>query len=134
MLSRVLIFFKYDNSEEERTCEREEGFVQVEVERPIDVNKVVVNGKSLRFKVMGSKGKKEIKSPRKVNMFVSASVLGDSSKRNTNNVESQDVDCDSEDLESSDPDVSDNKKQRKSKYGKFIADLLNKDFQFKLGM
>ncbi|KAI5386965.1 hypothetical protein KIW84_073202 [Lathyrus oleraceus] len=46
---------RFDDSAEERTCEREEGFVQVEVERPISGNKVEVNGKSLRFKVMGSK-------------------------------------------------------------------------------
>lgn len=80
------------------------------MERSIDGNRVEVNEKSPIFKVMGSKGQKEMKSPRKVNMFVLTSVLGANSKRNINNVESQDVDYDSEDLESSDPDDSDNEK------------------------
>lgn len=100
------------------------------MERPIDGNKVEVNEKSLRFKVMDSKGPKEMKSPRKVNRFVTASILGARSKRNTNNVESQDVDYDSEDLESSDPDDSDDVKQPKPKYEKFREELLKKDFQF----
>ena len=100
--------------------------------RPISGNKVEVNGKSLRFKVMGSKSPKKIKSPRKMNIFVPTSVLRVISKRNTNNVESQDVDYDSEDLESFNLDDSDSEKQPKSNYKKFKAELLNKDFQFKL--
>lgn len=67
-------------------------------------------------------------------MCVSASVLRSSSKRNINNVGSQDVDYDIEELESSGLDGSDNEKQPKVKYEKFRGELLNKDFQFKLGM
>lgn len=104
---------RFDDSEEEITCEREEGFVEVEVARPISGNRGEVNGKSLRFKGIGSKSPKKMKSPIKVRLFILASVLGSSSKRNTNNVESQDVDNDGEELESSDPDDSDNEKQPK---------------------
>ncbi|KAI5421620.1 hypothetical protein KIW84_045159 [Lathyrus oleraceus] len=96
--------------------------------------RVEINGKSLRFKVMGSKSPKKIKSPRKMNIFVPTSVLRVISKRNTNNVESQDVDYDSEELESSDSDDNDNEKQPKPKYEKFRGELLNKDFQLKLGI
>ncbi|KAI5391596.1 hypothetical protein KIW84_076420 [Lathyrus oleraceus] len=46
---------RFDDSEKERTCERDEGFVQVKVERSISGNRVNVNGKSHIFNVMGSK-------------------------------------------------------------------------------
>ncbi|CAI8590917.1 unnamed protein product [Vicia faba] len=65
-------------------------------------------------------------------MFVPASILGSSSNRNRNNVGSQDVDYDNEELQSSDHEDSDNEKQLKPKYEKFRGELLNKDFQFKL--
>ncbi|KAI5440961.1 hypothetical protein KIW84_010436 [Lathyrus oleraceus] len=56
---------KFDDGEEERTCEREKGFVEVEVERPISGNRFEVNEKSIIFKVIGSKSSKNMKSPRK---------------------------------------------------------------------
>lgn len=49
---------KFNDNEEEIACERDEGFVQVEVERPISGTRVEVNVKSLRFKVMGFKSPK----------------------------------------------------------------------------
>lgn len=44
------------------------------------------------------------------------------------------MDYDSEELESYELNDSDNEKQTKPKYEKFIGKLLNKDFQFKLDM
>lgn len=44
------------------------------------------------------------------------------------------MDYGSEELESSYPNESDNEKQPKPKYEKFKSELLNKEFQFKLGM
>ncbi|KAI5417385.1 hypothetical protein KIW84_042114 [Lathyrus oleraceus] len=41
---------QFDDSEEEITCERDEEFVKVIVERPTHGNKVEFNGESLRFK------------------------------------------------------------------------------------
>lgn len=86
---------------------------------------VEVNGKSLRFKVKGSKNQKKGKSPSKLNLFVPARIIGDCSKRNPNNVGSQDVEYESDELESSDHDDSGNEKY--PKYEKFIGELLNKE-------
>ncbi|CAI8618245.1 unnamed protein product [Vicia faba] len=58
----------------------------------------------------------------------------DEGLRNTNNVGSQDMDYDNEELESSYPDDSGNEKKHKTKYEKFREELLNKEFQFKLGV
>ena len=129
----------FDDSEEERGCEvEEEQFEEVQVELPISGNRVEVNGKSMKYKVMGSKDPKKMKSDyngSKVNILVPKSVLGSSSQRNETNFGSRNVDYDIEKLDSSDPDESDkDDKQPKSKYEKFRGELLNKDFQFKLGM
>lgn len=67
-----------------------------------------------------------------MNMFVPAKMIGFSSKRNRKNVGTEDVDYESEELESSDPDDSDNKKL--PKYDKFIGEMMNKDFQLILGI
>lgn len=80
---------QFDDSEEEITCERDEKFVKVIVERPTHGNKVEFNGESLRFKVKGTKKQKKGKSPSKLNMFVPARIIGDCSKRNLNNVRIQ---------------------------------------------
>ena len=129
----------FDDSEEERGCEvEEEQFEEVQVELPISGNRVEVNGKSMKYKVMGSKDPKKMNiayKGSKVNVLVPKSVLGSSSQRNETNFGSRNVDYDIEKLDSSDPDESDkDDKQPKSKYEKFRGELLNKDFQFKLGM
>ncbi|XP_058756954.1 uncharacterized protein LOC131630180 [Vicia villosa] len=127
----------FDDSEEERVIEVEdEQFDQVEVVLPESGNRVNVHGKSLRFERCASKDPKNMKAKsmvKKVNLLVPKSVLGSSSKRNTTNDE--DVDYASEELDSSDADESDmGEKPSKPKYDKFRSELLNKDFQFKLGM
>ncbi|KAI5444828.1 hypothetical protein KIW84_013200 [Lathyrus oleraceus] len=80
---------RFYDSEEERTCERNEEFVKVVLERPTHRNEVWLT-------------------------------------RNPNNVGNQNIDYESEELESSDPDDSGNEKHLK--YEKFRGDLLNKEF------
>lgn len=58
--------------------------------------------------------------------------MGSNSKRNPNNVSREDVHYASEELDSSDP--NDSGHEMHPKYEKFRSELMNKDFQFKLGM
>ncbi|CAI8592066.1 unnamed protein product [Vicia faba] len=127
----------FNDSEEERVIDvEEEQFEQVEVAVPVSGNRVEIEGKSLRFKRCASKDPKKMKEKSKrdkVSVLVPKSVLGSCSKRATRKCE--DVDYASEELESSDADESDmDDKPSKPKYEKFTSELLNKDFQFKLGM
>ncbi|XP_058733150.1 uncharacterized protein LOC131604746 [Vicia villosa] len=127
----------FDDSEEDRVIEEEkEQFEEMEVVVPASGNRVDINGKSVRFKLCASKDPKKMKQMRmlkKVNVLVPKSVLGSCSKRNTS--KGEDVDYASEELESDDADESDiDDKPSKPKYEKFRSELLNKDFQFKLGM
>ena len=127
----------FNDSEEERVIEVEEGqFERVEEAVPVSGNRVEIKGKSFRFKRCASKDPKKMKEKRKrdkVSVLVPKSVLGSCSKRDTRKCE--DVDYASEELESSDADESDmDDKPSKPKYEKFRSELLNKDFQFKLGM
>ena len=87
---------RFDDSEKERTTERNEGFVKVLVDRTAQGSRVKVNGKSLRFKVKARKSKKNSNSSSKVNLFVPAKILGSSSKRNPNNFSREYVDYVSE--------------------------------------
>lgn len=50
-----VIGVKFDDNEEERTCERNELFFKVTLERPTNGKRVKVNDKSLRFKVNDNK-------------------------------------------------------------------------------
>ncbi|CAI8605785.1 unnamed protein product [Vicia faba] len=127
----------FNDSEEERVIEvEEEQFERVEVAVPVSGNRVEIEGKSFRFKRCASKDPKKMKEKSKrdkVSVLVPKSVLGSCSKRATRICE--DVDYASEELESSDADESDmDDKPSKPKYEKFRSELLNKDFQFKLGM
>ena len=127
----------FNDSEEERVIDvEEEQFEQVEVVVPVSGNRVEIEGKSFRFKRCASKDPKKMKEKSKrdkVSVLVPKSVLGSCSKRATRKCE--DVDYASEELESSDADESDmDDKPSKPKYEKFRSELLNKDFQFKLGM
>ncbi|CAI8615148.1 unnamed protein product [Vicia faba] len=127
----------FNDSEEERVIDvEEEQFEQVEVVVPVSGNRVEIEGKSLRFKRCASKDPKKMKEKSKrdkVSVLVPKSVLGSCSKRATRKCE--DVDYASEELESSDADESDmDDKPSKPKYEKFRSKMLNKDFQFKLGM
>ncbi|CAI8591544.1 unnamed protein product [Vicia faba] len=127
----------FNDSEEERVIEVEEDkFERVEVDVPVSGNRVEIEGKSFRFKRCASKDPKKMKEKSKrdkISVLVPKSVLGSCSKRATRICE--DVDYASEELESSDADESDmDDKPSKPKYEKFRSELLNKDFQFKLGM
>lgn len=87
---------KFDDTEKERTCERNEGFVKVTMERLTRGNMIEVNGNSLRLKVQGNKNHNKIKSTSKINMFVPANMIDSSSKRNPTNVGTKYVDHESE--------------------------------------
>ncbi|KAI5398136.1 hypothetical protein KIW84_063796 [Lathyrus oleraceus] len=75
--------------------------------------RVDVNGKSIMFKVKGSKNPQKRKTPSHMNIFVPLRILGSSLLRNSNNGGTQDVEYESEELESLDPD--DNGKGRHPK-------------------
>ncbi|XP_058756990.1 uncharacterized protein LOC131630222 [Vicia villosa] len=121
---------RFGDSEEERVNDDNEGFVTVEVERPNDGNRVEVAGKKLRYKLRANKDASTLRSPKKIKLRVPSRVIRD--KPSSSKAVEHDVDYESEELGSSDPDVSDNEKM--PKYEKFRGELLNKDYEFKLGM
>lgn len=127
---------RFKDSEEERAGENNKGFVVMEVDQPHEGNKVEINGRKYRYKLKRNKDGSTIRSSSKIRLGVPQSVMAESSRMggkptNSRCVE-QDGDYGSEELGSLDPDDSVN--ERMSKYEKFRGDLLNKDYEFKLGM
>lgn len=57
-----------------RTCENNEGFVKVVVERLNSGARVNINGKYLRFKVRANKKQRVLKSPSKLSLLVLAKI------------------------------------------------------------
>ncbi|XP_058733667.1 uncharacterized protein LOC131605311 [Vicia villosa] len=99
----------FDDSEEERACEVEdEHFKRVEVEIYVSGNRVEVNGKSLTRPDTNISKKK---------------------RRNANNFGKTEVDYDSEELDSSDPNESEKEDERPSNQS-----MSNSEVSFKLGM
>lgn len=71
---------KFDDSEEDRANENNEGFMVVEVDRPTEGCRADINGMKFRYKLKANKFSSNVKSPSKTSLVAPISFIASSSR------------------------------------------------------